>query len=64
MQYRTKRVRTVIGKLGWMSFAGYVISSLCVAKKVAAFTSLLTVCCAVVVNGMKATDDIQHIVTG
>lgn len=64
MQNRTKRVRKVIGKLGWMSFAGYVISSLCGAEKVAAVTSMLTVGCAVVVNGMKATDEIQHIVTG
>ena len=53
----------MIGKLGWMSFAWYVISSLCGAEKVAAGTSMLTVVCAVVVNGMKATDDIQHIVT-
>lgn len=64
MQNRTKRVRKVISKLGWMSFAGYVISSLCGAEKVAAVTSMLTVVCAVVVNGMKATDEIQYIVTG
>ncbi len=64
MQNKTKRVHKVIGKLGWMSFAGYVISSLCGAEKVAIVTSILTVGCAVVVNGMKATDEIQQIVIG
>jgi hypothetical protein len=63
MQNKTKRVRKVIAKLGWMSFAGYVISSLCGAEKIAACTSMLTVGCAIVVSGMKATDEIQQIVT-
>lgn len=64
MQNRAQRVRKVIGKLGWMSFAGYAISTLCGAEKIASATSLLTVSCALVVNGMKATEEIQSIVTG
>jgi hypothetical protein len=63
MQNKAKRVRKVIAKLGWVSFAGYVITRVCGAEKIANVASILTVSCAVVVNGMKATEEIQHIIT-
>lgn len=63
MQNKAKRVRKVISKLGWMSFAGYVITRVCGADKIASAASIIAVSCAVVVNGMNAAEDIQHIVT-
>lgn len=62
MQNKTKRVRKVIAKLGWVSFAGYVITRVCGADKIANVASIVAVSCAVVVNGMNATEDILHIV--
>ena len=62
MQSKTKRVRKVIAKLGWVSFAGYVVTRVCGAEKIANAASIVAVSCAVVVNGMNATEDIQHIV--
>lgn len=62
MSNQSERVRHVISKLGWMTFAGYVVATLCGADKVASATSVITVACAVAVNGMKAADDIQEII--
>lgn len=62
MQSKTKRVRKVIAKLGWVSFAGYVVTRVCGAEKIANAASIVAVSCAVVVNGMNASEDIQHIV--
>ena len=64
MSNKPERVRKAIGKLGWLSFAGYAVSKLCGADKVATAASILTVTCTIVVNGMKATEEIQNIVTG
>lgn len=60
---RRQRVQRVISKLGWLSFAGYAVSSLCGAEKISGATGALTVACAVVANGMKAAEDIREIVS-
>lgn len=62
MSSKQQKIRQSISKLGWISFAGYAVTSLCGIDKVARVASVLTVACAVVVNGMKAVDDIQKIV--
>ena len=63
MTNKAKRVRKVIEKLGWISFAGYAATRLCGADKIASVASILTVSCVVIVNGMKVTEEIQGIVT-
>lgn len=63
MTNKAKRVRKVIEKLGWMSFAGYTITLLCGAEKIVSAASILTVSCVFIVNGMKVTEEIQSIVT-
>ena len=56
-----KKVRTVIKKLGWLSFAGYAVSSLCGAERIASATGLLTVACTAAASGMKASEDIHDV---
>jgi hypothetical protein len=63
MSSKQQKIRQSISKLGWVSFAGYTVTSLCGIDKVARVASVLTVTCAIVVNGMKAVEDIQDIVT-
>lgn len=58
---RRERVRAVIGKLGWLSFAGYAVSSLCGAERIASATGLLTVACTATASGMKAAEDIHDV---
>jgi hypothetical protein len=58
---RRERVRAVIGKLGWLSFAGYAVSSLCGAERIASATGLLAVACTATASGMKAAEDIHDV---
>lgn len=62
MSSKQQKIRQSISKLGWLSFAGYTVTSLCGIDRVASVAGVLTVTCVVVVNGMKAIEDIQGIV--
>lgn len=59
---KDSKVTKAVAKLGWVSFAGYIVSSICGADKLTVITGFTTTACACIVNGVKAVDEINDIV--
>ena len=59
---KTDKVQSVVGKLGWASFAVYLVASVCGQEKVQVLAGASTVTCAAVVNGMKVVREINTII--